>query len=663
MATEKKKNYDAGSIKVLKGLEPVKQRPGMYTRTENPNHIIQEVVDNAQDEALAEYATKIIVKQYEDGAYSVEDNGRGIPVSIHPTEGKPTVELIFTELHSGGKFDKTSGDGAYQFSGGLHGVGVSVTNALSKRLEATVWRGGYEHTIAFENGDVVEPLKKKKLPPELKDKTGTKVKTWPDGSYFDSANVNNTDMERYLKAKAVLMSGVSLVYEKHNKAPLEWHYENGIPGYMMEEAGESIWITDEPFFEETYMMESNDQFSRGEGFALSLGWSESGKVVRESFVNLIPTPSGGTHETGLRTGTFEAIRNFAERMNMIPKNIKIEADDIWSRMSFVLSLKLTDPQFQGQTKDRLNSKQANKLVYSLIKDVLELWLGNHLEEGRKIVEMVVDEATRRSKEANKADRKKISSISTLPGKLSDCESDQVELTELYLVEGDSAGGSAKQGRNRDYQAILPLRGKLLNTWNASDEELYKAFIVGDISLAIGVEPHKDKKPEEIDLSKLRYGKTIILADADVDGLHIQVLLLTLFLKHFPALIENRRIFIGVPPLYRVDAPPKKGSKGAKKDNRIFYAVTEEERDGFLKELAKEGLTENNWTVSRFKGLGEMNPDQLKETTMDPNQRKLLEVTMDNVKETIEDFELIMGSNIPPRKAWMEEYGNTIEYDN
>lgn len=663
MATEKKKKYDSDDIEVLEGLEPVKHRPGMYTRTENPNHIIQEVIDNAQDEALAGFATRIIVKQYEDGAYSIEDNGRGIPVSIHKKEGKPAVELIFTKLHSGGKFNKTSGDGAYQFSGGLHGVGVSVTNALSKRLEATVWRDGYEHTLAFEDGNLVEPLKRKKLPAELKDKTGTMVKTWPDGKYFDSPNISNTEMERYLKAKAVLMSGVSLVYEKHNKAPIEWHYENGIPDYLKEEAGESNWLTDEPFFNETYMFESNEQFNKGEGFALALGWSDYGKVVRESFVNLIPTPSGGTHEAGLRTGVFEAIKNFAERLNLIPNKLKIEADDIWSRMSFVLSLKLTDPQFQGQTKDKLTSRQANKLVNSLIKDVLELWLSNHLDEAKSIIELVVNEASRRTKEASKVDRKKISSISALPGKLSDCQSDEVELTELYLVEGDSAGGSAKQGRNREYQAILPLRGKLLNTWNATDEELYKAFIVGDISLAIGVEPHKDKKLEDVDLSKLRYGKTIILADADVDGLHIQVLLLTLFLKHFPALIHNKRIFIGVPPLYRIDAPPKKGSKGAKRDNRIFYAVTEDERDGILRDLTKEGLSENNWTVSRFKGLGEMNPDQLKETTMDPSQRKLLEVTMDNVQETIEAFELIMGSNIPPRKEWMEKYGNTVEYDN
>lgn len=663
MATEKKKKYDSDDIEVLEGLEPVKHRPGMYTRTENPNHIIQEVIDNAQDEALAGFATRIIVKQYEDGAYSIEDNGRGIPVSIHKKEGKPAVELIFTKLHSGGKFNKTSGDGAYQFSGGLHGVGVSVTNALSKRLEATVWRDGYEHTLAFEDGNLVEPLKRKKLPAELKDKTGTMVKTWPDGKYFDSPNISNTEMERYLKAKAVLMSGVSLVYEKHNKAPIEWHYENGIPDYLKEEAGESNWLTDEPFFNETYMFEGNEQFNKGEGFALALGWSDYGKVVRESFVNLIPTPSGGTHEAGLRTGVFEAIKNFAERLNLIPNKLKIEADDIWSRMSFVLSLKLTDPQFQGQTKDKLTSRQANKLVNSLIKDVLELWLSNHLDEAKSIIELVVNEASRRTKEASKVDRKKISSISALPGKLSDCQSDEVELTELYLVEGDSAGGSAKQGRNREYQAILPLRGKLLNTWNATDEELYKAFIVGDISLAIGVEPHKDKKLEEVDLSKLRYGKTIILADADVDGLHIQVLLLTLFLKHFPALIHNKRIFIGVPPLYRIDAPPKKGSKGAKRDNRIFYAVTEDERDGILRDLTKEGLSENNWTVSRFKGLGEMNPDQLKETTMDPSQRKLLEVTMDNVQETIDAFELIMGSNIPPRKEWMEKYGNTVEYDN
>ena len=346
-------------------------------------------------------------------------------------------------------------------------------------------------------------------------------------------------MERYLKAKAVLMSGVSLVYEKNNKAPLEWHYENGIPDYLKEEAGESNWLTDEPFFNETYILETNEQFRRGEGFALALGWSDYGKVVRESFVNLIPTPAGGTHEAGLRTGVFEAIKNFAERLNLIPNKLKIEADDIWSRMSFVLSLKLTDPQFQGQTKDKLTSRQANKLVNSLIKDVLELWLSNHLDEAKSIVEMVVSEASRRTKEASKVDRKKISSISALPGKLSDCQSDEVELTELYLVEGDSAGGSAKQGRNREYQAILPLRGKLLNTWNAKDEDLYKAFIVGDISLAIGVEAHKDKKPEEVDLSKLRYGKIIILADADVDGLHIQVLLLTLFLKHFPELIRNK----------------------------------------------------------------------------------------------------------------------------
>lgn len=663
MATDKKKNYDADDIEVLEGLEPVKHRPGMYTRTENPNHIIQEVIDNAQDEALAGFVSKIIVKQYEDGAYSVEDNGRGIPVSIHKREGKPAVELIFSKLHAGGKFNKTSGNGAYKFSGGLHGVGVSVTNALSTRLEATVWRDGYEHTLAFENGFLVEPLKRKRLPAEIKDKTGTKVKAWPDGKYFHSPNVNNNDMERYLKAKAVLMSGVSLTYEKHNKAPLEWVYENGIPDYLKEEAGsDAEWLTEEPFFNETYLEESNEQLFEGEGFALALGWSEYGKVVRESFVNLIPTPAGGTHESGLRSGVFEAVKNFAERLNLVPKNLKLEADDIWSRMSFVLSLKLTDPEFQGQTKDKLTSRQANKLVNSLIKDVLELWMSNHLEEGKKIVEMVVHEASKRTKEASKADRKKISSISALPGKLADCQSDDVEQTELYLVEGDSAGGSAKQGRNKENQAILPLRGKLLNTWDVSDADLFKAFIIGDISLAIGVEPHKDKNPKEVDLSKLRYGKIIILADADVDGLHIQVLLETLFLRHFPELVKQGRIFIGVPPLYRIDAPPKKGTKGANKDNRIFYAITESERNIILKGLEKEGLSESNWNVSRFKGLGEMNPDQLKETTMDPAQRRLLQVTIGDIEKTIEQFELMMGAKIPPRKEWMETYGNTVDYD-
>lgn len=659
--------YDEHSIKVLKGLEPVQQRPGMYTRTDHPNHIIQEVVDNAQDEALAGFAKNITVTAHEDGSVSVQDDGRGIPTAIHPDEGVSTVEVVFTRLHAGGKFDKGKGN-AYSFTGGLHGVGVSVTNALSSRLEVTVWRDGYEHRLAFAHGLVVEPLTRKKLPAEEKGRTGTRVHAWPEAKYFDSATIQMAEMERLLRAKAVLMPGTRLVFERHGKQPLEWHYPGGIAQYLQEGVGEQgQWLT--PIFQVSLAHqgenpEDNQGFAQGEGFDLAMGWLEEGRATRESFVNLIPTIDGGTHESGLRSGVLDAVRKFAERLNLIPKGVKLEADDVAGKAAFVLSLKMLDPQFQGQTKDRLNSKDAVKLVSGMLRDSLELWLNDHLDDAKKIVEMAVQEAVRRTKASNQTERRKGSSATVLPGKLSDCEDKDVDRTELFLVEGDSAGGSAKMGRDRKTQAILPLRGKVLNTWEIDPDKLFSNNEVHDIAVALGVEPHTGKRAAEVDLSRLRYGRVCIMADADVDGQHIQVLLLTLFYKHFPALIETRRVWIAQSPLFRVDAPPKRKGGGSK-DRRKLYALDEKELGEIERELVKEGLSENHWTVSRFKGLGEMNAEQLWDTTMNPDTRRMLMVSLDDVTslDAVNGFEMMMAKrNSKMRQDWMEKDGASVEAD-
>ncbi|MBV8465485.1 MAG: type IIA DNA topoisomerase subunit B, partial [Burkholderiales bacterium] len=554
--------YDESSVKVLKGLEPVKHRPGMYTRTENPLHIIQEVIDNAADEALGGFARNIEVVVHQDGSISVGDDGRGIPVGIHPEMGVPTVEVVFTQLHAGGKFNKKDG-GAYSFSGGLHGVGVSVTNALSTRLEVRVKREGQEHALAFGDGFVIEPLTV--LKEVGKKNTGTTVRCWPDAKYFDSPNIPMGELSHILRSKAVLLPGitVSLITERRDgsRDTQTWHYPDGLSGYLSEQlSGQDLAV---PLFRgERYIAEESDSFSPGEGAAWVITWTEEGGIARESYVNLIPTPSGGTHETGLRDGVFNAVKSFIDLHNLMPKGVKLLPEDLFARASFVLSAKVLDPQFQGQTKERLSSRDALRLVSTQVRDPFELWLNEHLEYGKKLAELAIRQAQARMKAAKTVIKKKTSGVAVLPGKLTDCTSDDVSRRELFLVEGDSAGGSAKQGRDKDYQAILPLRGKVLNSWEVDKDELFGNNEIHDIAVAIGVDPHAADGPA--DLTGLRYGKILVMSDADVDGSHIQVLLLTLFCRHFPQLVKNGHIHIAQPPLYRIDVPGSGKNKPPRK---------------------------------------------------------------------------------------------------
>jgi topoisomerase IV subunit B len=600
MATKKTDQYSESSIKVLKGLEPVKQRPGMYTRTDNPLHMIQEVIDNASDEALGGHGHHIVVTMHTDGSVSVEDDGRGIPVGMHPEEKRPVVELVFTQLHAGGKFEKGSG-GAYAFSGGLHGVGVSVTNALSKRMEVTVWRDKQISTLAFEAGFVVEPLKTKIAP--MGDRpNGTRVRAWPDGKYFDSAQIPMAELQRLLRSKAVLLPGVkvTLIQEKGGE-PQTWLYTQGLKGYLdeaMAQSGHSPVVI--PAFDGEHFADPNrageDSFAEGEGASWVVAWTEEGAPVRESYVNLIPTPAGGTHESGLRDGLFNAVKSFIDIHALQPKGVKLMPEDVFARASFVLSAKVLDPQFQGQIKERLNSRDAVRLVSGFVKSALDLWLNQHVDYGKKLAELVIKQAQARTRAGQKVEKKKSSGVAVLPGKLTDCESEDIAMNEIFLVEGDSAGGSAKMGRNKEYQAILPLRGKVLNTWEAERDRLFANNEVHDIAVAIGVDPHGSN--DEPDMSNLRYGKICILSDADVDGAHIQVLLLTLFYKHFPKLMERGHVYIARPPLFRVDAPAR-GKKPAQK----LYALDEGELKAIEDKLRKEGLREGSWQISRFKGLG------------------------------------------------------------
>ena len=664
MATKKPvSDYSESSIRVLKGLEPVKQRPGMYTRTENPLHIIQEVIDNASDEALGGHCKNIIVTQNADGSITVEDDGRGIPVGLHPEEGVPTVEIVFTRLHAGGKFDKGAG-GAYAFSGGLHGVGVSVTNALSKRLEITVWRkepdGTGLHNIAFENGDLVQPLTSVNAPRDGK-KSGTRVTAWPDAKYFDSPNISQVELQRLLRSKAVLLPGVSvtLVNGKTGESQT-WQYNDGLRGYLNEALAQtSNGETVIPLFEGAQFAGPDAEgFAEGEGAAWVVAWTEEGAVVRESYVNLIPTVSGGTHESGLRDGLFGAVKNFAEMHSLLPKGVKLLPEDVFARVSFVLSAKVLDPQFQGQTKERLNSRDAVRLVSTFSKPPLELWLNQHVEFGKKLAELVIKQAQSRMRSLQKVEKKKSSGVAVLPGKLTDCESSDVHRNELFLVEGDSAGGSAKMGRDKEFQAILPLRGKVLNSWETDRDRLFANNEIHDIAVAIGVDPHS--VTDTPDLSGLRYGKICILSDADVDGSHIQVLLLTLFFKHFPGLIANGNICIARPPLYRVDAPAR-----GKKPIQKLYALDDGELEAIEDKLRKDGLKEGAWSISCFKGLGEMNAEQLWETTMNPDTRRLLPVSLGSYAhdESAARFNMLMGKGeAAARRAWIEEHGNEVEAD-
>lgn len=647
--------YSEGSIRVLKGLEPVRQRPGMYTRTDNPLHITQEVLDNAADEALAGYGKKIKVTLHIDGSVSVEDDGRGIPFGMHPEEKAPVIELVFTRLHAGGKFDKGQG-GAYSFSGGLHGVGVSVTNALTTRLEATSHREGQLARLVFSGGAVIEPLRTRPLASGER-RQGTTVRLWPDAQYFESCALPMGPLCQLLRSKAVLMPGlcVSLLNEK-TRDTQTWQYQGGLRDYLAQNLSADPVI---PLFEGAAFADgSHESFAEGEGAAWCLAFTEDGPPIRESYVNLIPTSAGGTHESGLRDGLFNAVKSFIELHSLLPKGVKLLPEDMFARASYVLSAKVLDPQFQGQIKERLNSRDAVRLVSGFVRPALELWLNQHVEYGKKLAELAIKAAQTRQKAGQKVEKRKGSGVAVLPGKLTDCESRDTAHNEVFLVEGDSAGGSAKMGRDKESQAILPLRGKVLNTWEVERDRLFANNEIHDISVAIGVDPHgPDDRP---DLSGLRYGKVCILSDADVDGAHIQVLLLTLFFRHFPQLIATGHIYVARPPLFRVDVPAR-GKKPAAK----MYALDAGELAAILDKCAKEGLAREKCQISRFKGLGEMNAEQLWETTLNPDTRRLLPVQLGALDFSATEglITKLMGKGeAAARRELMELHGDAVEID-
>jgi len=648
--------YGEASIRVLKGLEPVKQRPGMYTRTDNPLHILQEVIDNAADEALAGHGKRIDVTLHADGSVSVEDDGRGIPFGLHPEEKVPVLEIVFTRLHAGGKFDKGSG-GAYSFSGGLHGVGVSVTNALSKRLDVTVYREGQVAALSFAGGDVVQALTVRKAAAGDR-KGGTTARAWPDAKYFESAELPKAELTHLLRSKAVLMPGVTvtLSIEKTGEKA-SWLYKGGLRDYLMQTLNADPVI---PLFEGAHYADGSEteNVAEGEGAAWCVAFTDVGSPVRESYVNLIPTVAGGTHESGLKDGLFQAVKGFIDMHSLLPMGVKLMPEDVFSRASFVLSAKVLDPQFQGQIKERLNSRDALRLVSNCVKPALELWLNQHVDFGRKLADLVIRQAQTRQRASQKVEKRKGSGVAVLPGKLTDCESRDLNLNEIFLVEGDSAGGSAKMGRNKATQAILPLRGKVLNAWEVERDRLFANNEIHDIAVAVGVDPHGAN--DSPDLSGLRYGKICILSDADVDGSHIQVLLLTLFFRHFPKLIETGHIYIAKPPLFRIDAPAR-GKKPAAK----IYALDEGELTATLDKLRKEGARENAWSISRFKGLGEMNAEQLWDTTLNPDTRRLLQVEFAALgfTETVASLTKLMGKGeAQARRDLMELRGDDVEVD-
>jgi topoisomerase-4 subunit B len=599
----------------------------MYTDTSRPNHLAMEVVDNSVDEALAGHASQILVTLYEDGSVEVTDDGRGMPVDIHPEQGIPGVELILTKLHAGGKFS----DQNYQFAGGLHGVGVSVVNALSSELRVWVKRDGAEHFMSFANGDKTSDLEQ--LGSVGQRNTGTRIRFWPDASYFDSPNFSLKSLKHLLRAKAVLCPGlkVSLTIDKTGEKE-EWCYHQGLTDYLQSELEGFDSLPETPFHGE--MKGTDSQVS------WALCWLPDGGQLQESYVNLIPTPQGGTHVNGLRTGLVEALREFCEHHNLLPRGMRLTPDDIWEKISFILSVKLADPQFSGQTKERLSSRGCVPFVSGVLKDSFSLWLNQNVTEGEAIAQLAINSALQRMKSAKKVVRKKITQGPALPGKLADCTSQDLAWTELFLVEGDSAGGSAKQARNREYQAILPLRGKILNTWEVDSESVLANQEVHDISVAIGVDPGSNQ------ISGLRYGKVIILADADSDGLHIATLLSALFLKHFTALVETGHIFVAMPPLYRIDV-----------GKETFYALDDEERKGIHERIVAE-KKKGKVTETRFKGLGEMNPLQLRESTVDPDTRRLVQLTVDSPAATDKMMDMLLcKKRASDRKAWLEDKGN------
>lgn len=623
--------YTAEAIEVLSGLDPVRKRPGMYTDTTRPNHLAQEVIDNSVDEALVGFAKNIKVILHTDQSLEVIDDGRGMPVDIHPEHGITGVELILTKLHAGGKFSNKN----YQFSGGLHGVGISVVNALSHRVEVHVKRDGNEYRMIFENGYKASELEW--LATIGKRNTGTSVRFWPDASYFDSPRFSVTRLKHLLKAKAVLCPGLTITFDDLNtEEHAQWCYENGLHSYLTEAVQNYECIPQTPFI--------GNLSSDKEVLDWAVLWLiEGGELLQESYVNLIPTSLGGTHVNGLRQGLLEAMREFCEFRNLLPKNIKLAAEDIWERISFVLSIKMQDPQFSGQTKERLSSREAAAFVGGTIKDAFSLWLNSNPEIGQQLAEFAISNAGKRLKAGKKVERKKVTQGPALPGKLSDCATQDTNRSELFLVEGDSAGGSAKQARDKDFQAIMPLRGKILNTWEVDGSQVLASQEVHDIAVAIGIDP------DSSDLSQLRYNKICILADADSDGLHIATLLCALFVRHFKPLVEAGHVYVAMPPLYRIDI-----------GKEIFYALDEMERDAILDRIVadkKKGKVQ----VTRFKGLGEMNPSQLRITTMDPNTRRLVQLTLDHFEETQEMMDMLLAKKrAPDRKQWLEDKGNLAE---
>lgn len=620
--------YNAESIEVLSGLEPVRRRPGMYTDTTNPNHLAHEAIDNSVDEAIEGHATTLHVTLYKDGSLEVVDNGRGMPVDVHAGEGLTGVELILTRLHSGAKFSNKQ----YRYSGGLHGVGISVVNALSKSLDVTIKRGGIIYQMQFKNGDKKTDLKK--IGTVNKRETGTGIRFWPDEKYFDSVKFAVPKLKHTLRAKAVLCPGLFVsFYDEHTNETLEWHYEAGLSNYLMESVGKSEHVPDEPFI---------GSFA---GNQEAVDWAaiwlpEDGEILSESYVNLIPTPQGGTHVNGFRTGLLEALREFCEFRNLLPRGVKLTAEDIWDRCAHIISVKLHEPQFSGQTKERLSSRECSSFVSGVVKDTFSLWLNQNVASGEVLANLAIANAQKRMKTAQAVVRKKITAGPALPGKLVDCTLQDLNRSELFLVEGDSAGGSAKQARNREFQAIMPLRGKILNTWEVESTQVLASQEVHDISVAVGIEPgHKD-------ISGLRYGKICILADADSDGSHIATLLCALFVKHFRPLVQAGHVYVAMPPLFRVDY-----------GKEVYYALDDAEKQGILDRIAAENK-KGKVHVIRFKGLGEMNPLQLRETTMDPDTRRLVQLTIEPHDHTDKMLDMLLAKKrAHDRKNWLEKKGN------
>ena len=626
-------NYSAQEITVLKDLEPVQIRPGMYTDTTRPNHLAQEVIDNSVDEALAGFATKVEVILHADQSLEVIDNGRGMPVDIHPTEGVSGVEVILTKLHAGGKFSNKN----YEFAGGLHGVGISVVNALSERVDIQVKRNGEVYKIAFENGTKVEELEV--IGTCGRRTTGTTVHFKPNPKYFDSKNFSVSRLRHLLRAKAVLCSGLEIKFvDKVNNTEDVWCYQDGLSDYLTEAVNGFETLPEKPFVGEFK--------GSTEAVSWALLWlPEGGELIAESYVNLIPTVQGGTHVNGLRQGLLNAMTEYCEFRNKLPRGVKLTADDIWDRCAYILSLKMQDAQFAGQTKERLSSRQSAVFVAGVLKDAFSLWLNQNVQDADRLAEMAISSAQRRLNAAKKVVRKKLVSGPALPGKLADCASQNLEKTELFLVEGDSAGGSAKQARDREYQAILPLRGKILNTWEVASDQVLGSTEIHDIAVALGIDPDNE------DLSQLRYGKVCILADADSDGLHIATLLCALFLRHFPKLVQDGHVYVAMPPLYRIDL-----------GKEVFYALDENEKEAILERLKGKKGTLN---VQRFKGLGEMDPSQLRETTMDPNTRRLVQLTYDLEEDqgaaTLELMDMLLAKKrAEDRKNWLQTNGDRVD---